>query len=63
VQAAVECVVRFDDEAARDLALEAGVELVAFRDPQRRVEPAREVCPFKNFLAEFAKKFLKQYYP
>jgi hypothetical protein len=43
MKAAVEGVVGFDDEAAPQLTLEAGVELIALGYANRRVEAAREV--------------------
>ena len=43
MKAAVEGVVRLDDEAAAQLALEAGVGLIALRNFYARVEAAREV--------------------
>ena len=43
--AAIERIVRLEDEAAREFALETDVHLIAFRDTQLGVEAAREVCP------------------
>ncbi len=43
VDAAVEGVVQFDDEAAPEVMLRAGVELVGLGDANRGVEAAREV--------------------
>lgn len=46
MEAAAESIVGLEDEAARQLALDADVGLVTFGDAQIRIEPARE-CLYK----------------
>jgi hypothetical protein len=48
MQTAIESVVRFDDEAVSDLALEADVRLIALRNAKTRIEATREVAPLRT---------------